>query len=167
MVFSWSCLAFVTAWFLPSSLCLIFSWFGFEFEIFESLQMDLNTWVPPWLSPKWLISLSSHHFFSDQPQNNIMNIFLKWKISIFSSKTLTNHLCSKVTPIFLAHKNLRKFTNILWTLGTFLSKNIAPLFGIFFLQKLFSVLDRNGGFFSNYHFTCSIGAAFSCASSPQ
>ena len=130
---------------------------------FESLQMDLSTWVPPWRSPKWLI-LSSHNFFSDLPQNNIMNIFLMKNIH-FLSKPLTRPLCSKATPIILAHKNLRKFPNILSTLGHLPEQKISSLFGILFLQKIFSVLDRNGSFY-NYHFTCSFVAEFSCASSP-
>ena len=139
-------------------------WFwNLEFWIFSYGLKHLGT---PWLSPKCPISLSNHHSHSGSSQNNYWNIFLKWKIFISLSKTLARSMCSIETPIFLAHKNLKKITNIIWTLGTFLSKNISSLFGIFLLQKIFSVLDRNGGFYSNYYFTSSNVADFSCASSP-
>ena len=48
-----------------------------------------------------------------------------------------------------------------------LSQNISPLFGIFWLQKIKSLLGWNGSFYINYLFTSSNVAGFPCAYLPQ
>ena len=67
----------VTAWFLPSSICLIFSWFDFEIWSFESFHMDLNTWVPLDFHPSASFPSLTIIFSLVHLKNNILNIFLK------------------------------------------------------------------------------------------
>ena len=67
---------FVTAWFLPSLICLSFQLIFLKHGVFESFHLDLNTWASLAFTQVF-ISLPNHHFTSDPPQNNLWNIFLK------------------------------------------------------------------------------------------
>ena len=64
--------------------------------------------------------------------------FLNEKYSFFFSKTLAIWMSSKATLISLAHKNLRKFPNILWTLGHLPEKKYFSTFwNIFATENIF------------------------------
>ena len=133
---------------------------------FWIISFGLNHLGTPWFSPKSFFSSSNHHFTSGSSQNIGWNIFLKWKIFILPSKTLVIPLRSQATLIFLAPKILRKILIILRTLGHLSEQKYFTTLWNIWLQKIKSFLDRNGSFYSNYLFTSSIVAGFSCAYLP-
>ena len=123
--------------FCPFLFAWNFIWKFLKLGVSESFHLDLNTWASLAFTQVFT-SLPNHHFTSDPPQNNLWDIFLKWKIFIFFSKTLASSMSSKATLIFLAHKNLRNFPNILWTLGLLpKQKYFITFWNIFATENIF------------------------------
>ena len=113
--------------------------FCFEFGVFESIQMDLYTWACPWFSPKWLINLYLTLLSLKNPKNGPRNIFHKRKIFNFFSEIQFKDVSSTATLLFLASKNLRKFSNIPWTQADLPEQKYCMTFwNIFAIENHFS-----------------------------